>query len=196
MTLFGGKYCVPLEVYHGVPPDWTASRILAEHERLGGVFNLHGPRATEPGSPNWLPDRNNWLQYRAALRRLATGVRANDPACVELAVRYIELRYIGSYSGYLRALLSRSLKNATLTNSQKNRLIEHFLNLVVREERTEEFREYIKLWRKLISKNELSDIEAKVNKMPNGQAKAAWLIPQLRPNPDANAVIGGQSRAS
>ena len=190
MSQFGGKYRVQFEVYHGVPTGWAASQVLAEHEKLGGTFSLLGPRATEPGAPAWLPDRDGWLQYRAMLYRVAEGVRANDPACVELAIRYIELRYIGSYSGYLRARLSRSLKSATLTTDQKQRLIAHFLNLIEKEERTEEFREYIRLWRKLISVSELSDIEARVNKMPNGHVKASWLMSQLRLNSAAARVSG------
>lgn len=106
---------IPLEVYHGMPTGWHAEEVFAEHTRLGGTFDLSGPQATEPGAPSWMPDRNAWLQYRETLHRIADGVNVDDPACVELAVRYLELRYIGSYSGYIRSLLSRHLKHATLS---------------------------------------------------------------------------------
>ena len=181
MSPNGGRYRVPLDVYHGVPTGWTASQILDEHQTLGGTFDLTGPRATEPGAPAWLPDRDIWLQYRAMLYRVAEGVRTNDPACVELAVRYIELRYIGSYSGFVRARLSRTLKRASLTKGQKARLVAHFLQLIENGERTQEFREYLRLWRKLLVESELAEIEAKVIQLPNGQAKAVWLMNQLRP---------------
>jgi hypothetical protein len=171
---------IPLEVYHGVPKGWYADDILAEHARLGGTYDLDGPEATEPGAPGWLPERHAWLQYREMLRRIADGVRAGDAACVELAVRYIELRYIGSYSGHLRSLLSRSLKHASLTDEQKTRLHAHFSDLVIREERTHEFREYLRLWRTILTKTQLERFLRELEDSPNGDARAQWLLERLR----------------
>ncbi len=129
------------------PKGWYAAETIAEHTRLDGKFPIGRPKTSEPGAPDWPPDENAWLLYRATLYRVADGVGKNDPACVELAIRYIELRYIGSYSGFIRSLLSRGLKHATLIVSQTQRLHDHFLTLVLRGERTEEFRQYLTLWR-------------------------------------------------
>ncbi len=175
---------IPLEVYHGVPIGWRRDQILAEHARLGGTFDLAGPEAGEPGAPAWLPDRHAWLQYRATLRRLGDGVLARDTACVELVIRYIELRHIGSYSGFLRSLLSRRLKHVVLTPSQKNRLHRHFLKLVVEGDRTLEFRDYLRLWRRIITPVEFADALAEIRKCPDGDAKAAWLTERFGPSED------------
>lgn len=166
---------IALEIYHGVPAGWRAEDILAEHARLKGSFALQGPEATEPGAPAWLPARYPWLQYRQALYRVAEGVRAGDPACVELAVRYIELRHIGSYSGYIRARLARALKGAPLTEKQRVRLHRHFCALHLRREWSGEFGEYFRLWRRIIREPELAQLLAELRRQPDGERRAAWL---------------------
>jgi len=171
---------IPLKVYHGVPKGWYAADILAEHGRLGGKYNISGPEAREPGAPSWMPERKAWLQYRQTLYRVADGVKANDAACVELAIRYIELRYIGSYSGFVRSLLSRRLKHASLTPQQNERLHRHFRELLLSGERSIEFKDYFKLWRLLITDEQkidlLEEIEAK------GEEAANWVSKNLQPN--------------
>jgi hypothetical protein len=173
---------IPLNIYHGVPKGWYAPQIIAEHERLGGQFNLRGPEATEPGTPAWLPERGDWLQYRATLYRVADGILADDAACVELAVRFIVLRHIGSYSGFVRALLSRRLKHVSLIEDQRERLHAHFSDLVLNEDRTEEFRDYVRLWRRIISSVQLQHLVAQLEQQPGGEARAAWLLSKMRPN--------------
>jgi hypothetical protein len=145
---------IPLEQYHGVPDGWSKDEIIKEHRNLGGNFVIDGDDATEPGAPAFLPDRYNWLQYRQTLHRICDGVRENDDACIELAIRYIELNYIGSYSGFIREKLARALKNVSLTASRTQRLVKHFDTLVKENKCLPEFAEYKKLLRKLNERNE------------------------------------------
>jgi hypothetical protein len=166
---------VPLDVYHGVPRGWGAKQIVAEHARLGGTFDLTGPEATEPGAPAWLPERYSWLQYRQMLRRVGEGIFQGDAACVEIAVRYIVLRYIGSYSGFLPQMLARRLKHATLNEDQRRRLCSHFAQLVIDGERTDEFREYAKLWRKIATTEEVQRLIAELRRDSNNGERARWL---------------------
>ena len=140
---------VPLEIYHGVPAGWSSSEVIALHQSLGGTFPISGADATEPGAPQGLPDRYNWLQYRETLRRIGDGVKAGDPACVELAIRYIELDYFGSYSGFIKARFARLLKSHKLSSSQVRRLGIHFSSLVNAGRCFEEFKEYKKLLKKI-----------------------------------------------
>lgn len=171
---------MPLEVYHGVPAGWYSAEIIAAHKALGGEFSISGSEATEPGAPSWMPERNEWLQYRATLYRVANGVRADDPACVELAVRFIELRYIGSYSGYIRERLARALKSANLTDVQAVRLDKHFRGLLVEREHTVEFREFFPLWRAILP------YEPRVRVVEEfagaGDKTKQWLSHGLQPN--------------
>lgn len=119
----------PREVYHGVPLGWSRDELVHRYAVLGGTRGFEPPEATEPRAPSWLPDRYNWLQYRAALYCIANGIRAGDPVCVELAIEYIELNYFGSYSGFLRERFARALKQAELSQRQAGRLKRHFLAL-------------------------------------------------------------------
>lgn len=136
---------IPLEIYHGVPKGWSKDDILAALELLNGQYKIDIPEATEPGAPNWLPERYHWLQYRATLHEVANGIRAGDAACTELGVRYIELDYIGSYSGFIKERLARALKSTALSEEQIDRLQCHFQLLVDKNQCLQEYGEYKKL---------------------------------------------------
>jgi hypothetical protein len=140
---------IPLEQYHGVPPGWSKEELIKEHRSLSGAFTIDGEDATEPGAPDFLPDRYNWLQYRQTLYRICDGVREHDEACIELAIRYIELNYIGSYSGFIREKLARALKSVSLTPPRTQRLKKHFETLVKENKCFQEFGEYKKLLQRL-----------------------------------------------
>ncbi|MBY7698567.1 hypothetical protein [Vibrio alginolyticus] len=135
----------PLDIYHGVPKGWTKEDILTTYELLSGKKLNFEREATEPGSPSWLPDRYNWLQYRAALYKIADGVREGDEPCIEIAIRYIELNYFGSYSGFIRERFARLLKSQKLTKKQAIRLNRHFQMLIDNNQCFKEFRVYKKL---------------------------------------------------
>lgn len=173
---------IPIEVYHGVPTGWHAEEVFAEHTRLGGTFDLSGPQATEPGAPSWMPDRNAWLQYRETLHRIADGVNADDLACVELAVRYLKLRYIGSYSGYIRSLLSRHLKHAMLSTEQQGRLHRHFCNLALIDQGTHEYKDYLKLWRLFITAEQAREVLGNVVRSKYATKRLPELLKTLLPN--------------
>jgi hypothetical protein len=142
---------IPLEIYHGVPSEWSKKEMIEEHRRLGGCLSIEGADATEAGAPYFLPDRHNWLQYRQTLYRICDGIRKNDLACVELGIRYIELNYIGSYSGFIREKIARALKSIKLSSVYAERLRKHFKKLIEKNECFEEFAEYKKLLNKLDS---------------------------------------------
>jgi hypothetical protein len=164
---------IPLTVYHGVPEGWYAGDILAEHSRLGGTYNLGGPVTTEPGAPSWLPERPAWLQYRVTLYRVADGILAGDVACIELAIRYIELRYIGSYSGFIRTKFVNRLRHVSLSPQYQTRLHQHFTNLVMSGEHTEEFDAIFKLWRLFITPQQRKDLFEIVSS--HGGQAVKWL---------------------
>ncbi len=112
-----------------LPADWEDAAIVRAHAALGGNYPLSGP--------SWHLDYN-----------LSDGVRAQDPACIELGVRCIEaqLPMPHAYAGYARARLARALRHAPMSPEQCCRLSQHFLDMVIWRERTWEFREYLKLW--------------------------------------------------
>jgi hypothetical protein len=139
-----------VEHYHGVPAGWNADIIAMRYAQLGGTYPVADFEIGQWSAPSFMTERYEWLRYRKILGRFADGVRARDQACAEIAIQYIELHYIGSYSGFIRAKLARALKSADLTKQQKNRLNAHFLKIVVERDYSEEFRTYHVLWRRII----------------------------------------------
>ncbi len=139
-----------LEDYHGVPAGWRAEEIAATHAGLSGTFPITAIELGRWSAPAWMPDREAWLRHMAILNRVAEGVRAGDAACVELAIRYIELQHIGSYSGYRRAKLARSLKHAAMTEPQRSRLNALFLRHVRDRDYTIEVRDYWPVWHRIV----------------------------------------------
>ena len=143
----------PLDIYHGVPKGWRKEEILEMHRSLNGVYPIGGGDATEPGAPSWMPDRYSWLQYRETLKRVSDGVRASDSACIEIAIRYIELNYFGSYSGFIRESLARGLKSQELSKSQRERLELHFQRLIAAGMCFQEFKEYKKIRSRILNES-------------------------------------------
>jgi hypothetical protein len=152
---WGGKYQRTQDEYHAIPEGWDEDSLLAEYRRLNGSGSI------EPGAP--IVDPSPWRRYRHILYYIASAVGKGDLAGIELAVRYIELHYIGSYAGYIRALLARRLKHAPLSREQRTRLARHFYGLLEAEERCAEFSVYISLWRRIIAPAEILAVKSLVD---------------------------------
>jgi hypothetical protein len=148
---YGGKHQRSFEKYHAIPDGWDVSSIENAYRFLHGAFDIRPLQVPEVSDP--------WLKYRQTLYNIADGVRANDPACVELAVRFIELHFIGSYAGYIRSLLARRLKHADLAETQKTRLSTHFVGLLRRGERCNEFTDYLRLWRYIAKPRDIDQVK-------------------------------------
>jgi|GEM_PF-1605025 len=165
---------IPLEVYHGVPKGWKADEIFGAHALMRGTYPISDFEICRGGAPAWMTQRYEWQRYRETLYRVSDGIRAGDDACCEIAIRYIELAYIGSYSGFLRTKLARALKHADLDAKQKSRLNEHFLKRVLARDYTEEFREYWKLWSLIVTEKILNQVVSHFDDLSEVE-KPAWL---------------------
>jgi hypothetical protein len=75
---------------------------------------------------------------------IADGVRANDRACIELAIRFIELFFMGSYAGHV---LARRLQSASLSAQDRARLADRFFDLVAHAELGAVRQNLAALWR-------------------------------------------------
>jgi hypothetical protein len=147
------------EAYHSIPPGWSLDDVLAQSRALGG-------RLSYPANidPSWHRSPSvDWVVYRDTLYRISDGVGDLDPACIELAVRYVLLNFYGSYSGFIRARLARRLKHAPLSDCQKRRLNEHFLSLVVSRSYSKEFKQLAALWTKVIDRPTIEQLQRYVH---------------------------------
>jgi hypothetical protein len=130
-----------------MPPGWEPAEVLARYRALGGT-------SISDFSGNVPEDHRDFRnRFRAAANAVSAGTRAGDPACTELAIRYIEDPSQVCYSGYARAQLARALKHSRdlLSQSQKTRLNQRFLWLMQNDRCDPQFVDYIRLWRTIIT---------------------------------------------
>jgi hypothetical protein len=171
---------IPLDIYHGMPAGWRADEIIALHKQMRGTFPIWDFEIGHWGAPSWMTQRYEWLRYKETLNRISAGIRAGDEVCADLGIRYIELRYIGSYSGYLREKLARALRSVPLTRDQEARLNNHFLSLILAKDYTLEFKEYRKLWGQIISPDVLAKLVAHARKQTGSDTPPPWLAGIMR----------------
>ncbi|HEX6591850.1 MAG TPA: hypothetical protein VF050_07615 [Moraxellaceae bacterium] len=177
MITLGGRYRIPVAQYQAVPSGWTAPEIQGMQDMLRGGFALNVAGADDPYGPAWMKDRKGWPMYRATLDRVVAGLKAGDAGCREIALRYIELRYIGSCSGYLRGRMAKVLRRdaAALDARQRRRLEDHFLLLLERGEHTHEFQQYLRLWRAIASDKTVG----RLRRVAMTDERRAWLMQRL-----------------
>jgi hypothetical protein len=152
---WGGKYQRTHDEYHAIPQGWDEESLIAEYRRLNGRGSI-GPGES-------IVNLSPWRRYWHTMYYIASELETGDLASIELAVRYIELHYIGSYAGYIRGLLARRLKHAPLSREQRARLARHFYGLLEAEERCGEFSAYISLWRRIIAPGEILAVKSLVD---------------------------------
>ena len=103
--------------------NWSLASVQKKYIELRNLlgsedrFELVPKTYTNSGGITWIYN---------IMDTVADGVKLNDKACIELSIGYIEDNIMGTYTGYIRESMARSLKNATLTDLQKNRLIKVF----------------------------------------------------------------------
>lgn len=160
---YGPKQQFSYEEYHNSPKGWDLYSILAEYKQLGGERVIYPNPARISRSP--------WSDYQEAISNIADGIRAGDPACVELGVRFIEAQVYVSGSGYMRTCIARRLKRASLSEEQKQRLSAHFLGLLQNAVALHEYEPYLKLWRIIITSAHLERVRELSNDTTEPQAK-------------------------
>lgn len=150
---FGPGKNISSEDYHATPERWRPQYVLERYKIMHGKY---------PIAPDNIPaEWSDGHRYVQILRNIGDGAKANDAACVQMAVEYILEHFIGSGSGYIRARLARRLKHAPLTDWQSRRLGDHFMKILVEGQKSHEFEEYVKLWRRFIRE----DHRAKVREL-------------------------------
>ena len=171
---YGPGKRLSFEEYHAIPDGWEIEHVLEAYRRLEGRFDIM-PRQVRPGA-------DAWFFYHQVLVNIADGVRADDQACVELAVRFIEARVFVSYSGYMRSILARRLRKAELSDDQKRRLSRHFLGLLRSGTRCHEFKDYLRLWKVFVSAEELAELQTLSNSSNADPANfAGFALEKLAP---------------
>jgi hypothetical protein len=74
------------------------------------------------------------------------------------------------------------LKNSSLTKSQADLLHEHFTSLALSGVRTQEYREFIPLWRTVLNDKRFEGLLRAFRRHSHADALYNWWVPRLRPN--------------
>src|SRR5262249_11000119 len=79
--------------------------------------------------------------------RVIDGIKAADPACIELGVEFIEFAGKQPFGRILHANTARSLRQTTLTTVQIQRLRRRIISMLLEAQVPHEYHEYARLAR-------------------------------------------------
>ena len=133
-------------VNYNAEGKWSVDSVRARYRdlkyRFGGSddFVLEPRTYANPVGITWVYN---------IMDTVADGVRIGDAACIELSIDYLKDNVMGSTTGYIRERMARALKQAELTNGQKQRLSEIFMTQLRHRRILMEFREYSRLFRRI-----------------------------------------------
>jgi hypothetical protein len=171
MQVYLTSKTVDLEIYCGVPKGWSNVELMALYEALGGKYPYGVLSCKEETNNDWQVPEGikakalvkakakatakakvklfEYSNHRHNLEEIANGIKAGDEACIEIAIRYIELNYFARDSGYVKAQYARLLRSQNLSIAQISRLQKHFAQLIKNKQCFQEFSDYKRLIKKL-----------------------------------------------
>lgn len=80
---------------------------------------------------------------------VVTGIKASDPACIDLGVEFVESGHKQPYGRVLHARVARALRQAPLSKEHVTRLRARILSMLVAGQVPHEYHEYAKLLRRI-----------------------------------------------
>jgi len=130
--------------YNG-PGAWSASDVAARYRQLARSYGLREPRAIEAcvhrqGDDVWV---------YPVMDAVLDGIKAGDPACVELGVQFVESDHRQPFGRILHANAARYLRRAHLTPEQQARLRRRILAMLEAAQVPHEYHEYARLLRRI-----------------------------------------------
>lgn len=124
---------------------WSVENVLKRYDVLKSI---HTPAKDFELKPRIHTDSNRgitWIYH--IMNSVGDGILLGDQACVELAIQFIQDDVMDSHTGYIRERLARALKNIALSDIQKKKITQTFMNQLKTGNMYKEFGEYIKLFK-------------------------------------------------
>ncbi|NQZ08400.1 MAG: hypothetical protein HRT35_14685 [Algicola sp.] len=135
-----------METNYNPEGKWSVDSVKAKYWALslslGGVFGF------EP-EPKRYTNKNGATWVYNIMDSVIDGVKLGDSACVQISIEYIQDNVMHSTTGYIRASMARSLRNAELTKKQKVTLAGIFLKQLESGLIYREFKEYCRLFKRI-----------------------------------------------
>lgn len=124
--------------------EWSLPRIRERYatycEQFGLVYRRLLPREHREGSRIWI---------YPVMDEVILGIEATDPACMALGIDLLESDALMPFGMTLKANTARALRRSELTEPQKERIRRRVVSMLVAGIIPHEFREYIKLLKRV-----------------------------------------------
>ncbi len=130
--------------YNG-PGVWAFEAVQQRHTdysaRSGAAaFSTPQPMIYEKGTTRWI---------YPIMSSVIAGIRAGDPACMEIGVEFIEEDRKFPFGATLKAGTARALRRADLSRALQERIRRRVVAMLIAGNTPREYREYARLLRKI-----------------------------------------------
>ena len=125
--------------------EWSLQRVLERYAAYCDQLGLERrrslmPREHQEGSRTWI---------YPVMDEVILGIEAMDPACIALGIDLIETDAFMPFGRILKANTARALRRSELAEPQKERIRRRIVSMLVAGSIRREFREYIKLLKRV-----------------------------------------------
>ncbi|MFT7676311.1 MAG: hypothetical protein ACI8QC_000281 [Planctomycetota bacterium] len=164
---------------------WSAEQLLSRYQAYIRRFDIAEPRDLTPATHESGSER--WVY--PVMKEVIKGIEADDLACAQLGVEFIEEDQGFVFGMILKSNTARALRRfEQLTDEQIERIRRRVAALYVTGVVPKEFAQYLKLIRRLSPGSSWSSIQGATPKNHNAQAAQRYFKSQFdqdgRPRPD------------
>lgn len=140
--------------------EWSVHRV---HERYTAYCEQLSPATQLSLVPREYREGNRVWIY-PVMDEVIAGIEAMDPACIALGVDLIETDALLPFGGRLKANTARVLRRSELTEPQRERIRRRIVSMLVAGIIPHEFREYVKLLKRVGFGAYREQIEAEIRR--------------------------------
>ena len=124
---------------------WTRAAIQSRYRELVRRLDVATPSDLQPREV--ISADNRWVY--PVMDRVIEGIARSDAACIELGVEFIEEDRPFPFGRRLKSNAARALRRAELTPSQRERVRQRVIEMLIAGNTPREYRQYAKLARKI-----------------------------------------------
>lgn len=134
---------------------WSADEIIRRYEMYARKYGFATLRDLRP-----LVHTENEKQWiYPVMHQVIEGIENGDRACAEIGVEFIEEDQPFPFGRILKSNAARALRRTSLTEEQKERIRKRVVEMLGRRYLPREYRQYVKIVRRIGLGNWLSRIE-------------------------------------
>jgi hypothetical protein len=124
---------------------WSRDGILQRYEQCAARLKIANRLDLSPVEHSG--EGKHWIY--PVMDEVIEGIEHGDPACTLIGVEFIEEDTSFAFGMILKTNTARALRRTTLTAEQRDRVRRRVVDMLVRKYLPREFRQYVKLARKI-----------------------------------------------